>query len=380
MAIKNIRQGNLRRGRNEFSNSDGISTLSNLTVSAGALTPSFSSTTTAYSLTVAFATSTTTVTPTATRGASATIRVNNSVVASGAASGSISLLIGANVITVNCVSPDGTATSSYTITITRQGNQFFTPVPGAKPNHVLHASNGTFTVPANVYWLDVIVVGGGGSGGSLANPQGDIPRGGNGGGGGVSFIRNQEVFPGQAIPYTIGGGGASSTSWGNNGGDTLWDNVFRAVGGGGGAGGHVTGGSAGASGGGGSSDWNRGGAGGGGARGDTMGNLWWSRPGPLSRRNGSSDRPAVAIENRSTQGNVGGHGGPGGGATCSGGGGGAAGAASGCTNGPGYTEPITGQTWGSGGTGSGYGAGGGGSPNQSGPSGAGVQGVIMVKY
>jgi hypothetical protein len=258
--------------------------------------------------------------------------------------------------------------------------QFSTPLPAStKNNHVTHTSNGTFTVPQGVYWLDLILVAGGGSGGSLSNPQGDIPRGGNGGGGGIMFARNQQVIPGQQITYTVGAGGAGSQGWGNAGGDTVWDGIFRAVGGGGGAGGHVGGGGAGGSGGGGSSDWNRGGAGGGGARTDTLGNLWWAQPGPLSRRDASLNKPTNTVENRTTQGTNGGHGGPVGG-PCPGGAGGAVNAASGCSNGTGYVEPITGQTWGNGGNGSGQGAGGGGSANQHGTSGAGVGGIVMVKW
>ena len=91
--------------------------LSGLNLSNGTLSPVFASGTTAYSASVASGTSSLTVTPTAAAGA--TIRVNGSAVSSGAASGTIDLLVGANAITVLVTSEDGNTTRVYSVVVTR---------------------------------------------------------------------------------------------------------------------------------------------------------------------------------------------------------------------------------------------------------------------
>ncbi len=97
----------------------GDATLTGLSISAGTLAPGFSTTTLAYSVAVNNATGSVTVTPTATR-ATATIRVNSVVTASGLPSAVIALAVGANVISIEVTAEDGTTTSAYTITVTRQ--------------------------------------------------------------------------------------------------------------------------------------------------------------------------------------------------------------------------------------------------------------------
>ena len=94
-------------------------TLSNLTISAGTLTPTFASGTTSYTDSVGNATNSVTVTPTASQGSSSTIKVNGTVVASGSASGAITLNVGSNTITVLVTAPDGVTQDTYTITVTR---------------------------------------------------------------------------------------------------------------------------------------------------------------------------------------------------------------------------------------------------------------------
>jgi uncharacterized repeat protein (TIGR02543 family) len=96
-----------------------ISTLSGLTLSAGTLSPTFASSTTSYTASVSNATTSITVTPTRSQ-ENATITVNGTAVASGSASGGISLNVGANTITVIGTAQDGT-TTTYTITVTRAG-------------------------------------------------------------------------------------------------------------------------------------------------------------------------------------------------------------------------------------------------------------------
>ena len=94
-------------------------TLRALSVSAGSISPAFSSTTYAYTVSVASGVATTTVTPTVNHSA-ATVTVNGTTVASGSPSGSIPLNVGANTITVRVTAENGAATQDYTVTVTRQ--------------------------------------------------------------------------------------------------------------------------------------------------------------------------------------------------------------------------------------------------------------------
>ena len=92
--------------------------LSNLTVSQGSLTPAFASGTTSYSDSVANSITSMTVTPTL-ADATASIMVNGTPVASGAASTAINLNVWSNSITVVVTAQDGTTTKTYTITVNR---------------------------------------------------------------------------------------------------------------------------------------------------------------------------------------------------------------------------------------------------------------------
>ena len=95
-----------------------VATLSNLTVSSGTLSPSFSAGTLSYSASVANAVSSITVTPTTTSSA-ATVKVNGVAVSSGSASGSTTLLVGSNTLTLVVTAQDGSTTSTYTLIVTR---------------------------------------------------------------------------------------------------------------------------------------------------------------------------------------------------------------------------------------------------------------------
>ncbi|MCE9611554.1 MAG: cadherin-like beta sandwich domain-containing protein [Chthoniobacter sp.] len=90
--------------------------LTNLALGSGILSPVFASGTPTYSATTA--NSSVTVVPTATD-RNATIRVNGTVVASGAASGPIPLSVGQNTITTVVTATDGVTTQTYTTTVTR---------------------------------------------------------------------------------------------------------------------------------------------------------------------------------------------------------------------------------------------------------------------
>jgi len=68
------------------------------------------------------------------------------------------------------------------------------------------STDGTFSVPANIYEITIKVWGGGGKGGNSINGTG----GGGGGGGGYSTI-TIPVTPGEPIAVYVGGGGNNST-------------------------------------------------------------------------------------------------------------------------------------------------------------------------
>ena len=98
-----------------------VSTLSNLTSSAGTLSPAFNAGVGAYNVTVPTATATLRVTPTATA-AGETITVNGVANASGVASANITLsTVGSTTITIAVTSADGSITSNYVLTALRQG-------------------------------------------------------------------------------------------------------------------------------------------------------------------------------------------------------------------------------------------------------------------
>lgn len=90
--------------------------LTSLVVSAGALTPAFSSTRTSYSVSVGFRTTSIRLTPTAATG-SAVVRVNGAVVASGSQSSAIDLRVG-DISVVVRVESGGVATET-TVVVTR---------------------------------------------------------------------------------------------------------------------------------------------------------------------------------------------------------------------------------------------------------------------
>ncbi|WP_411345859.1 cadherin-like beta sandwich domain-containing protein [Paenibacillus sp. WLX1005] len=93
-------------------------TLSALSISAGTLAPTFSSTTTNYSSNVTNSTTSTTITPTSSD-SNATITVNGTATTSGSSSSSIPLAVGTNTVQVAVTAQDGNTTKTYTISITR---------------------------------------------------------------------------------------------------------------------------------------------------------------------------------------------------------------------------------------------------------------------
>ena len=97
-------------------------------------------------------------------------------------------------------------------------------------------STQSWTAPAGVTVVDLMLVGGGGAGGGVVG-GGSGSAGGGGGGGGV-VIHSVPVTPGTSYTVTIGAGGARSTGTGDGGlgGNTTFGSLLTALGGGGGQG------------------------------------------------------------------------------------------------------------------------------------------------
>ncbi len=94
--------------------------LSGLTVSAGALSPAFSSGTTSYTVTVLSTVTETTLTATV-QDQTATLAINGTGVSSGQAFGPVPLAVGANEFRIVVTAQNG-ATKTYVVTVTRTAN------------------------------------------------------------------------------------------------------------------------------------------------------------------------------------------------------------------------------------------------------------------
>jgi N-acetylneuraminic acid mutarotase len=111
--------------------------LSALSLSAGSLSPNFSSGTLTYTATVPFTTSSLSVTPQSADN-TATITVNGVAVASGSPSSAIPLAVGPNMITTVVTAQDGATTTTYTVVVTR--NAAFSSFVGAMPLNNVRSS------------------------------------------------------------------------------------------------------------------------------------------------------------------------------------------------------------------------------------------------
>ena len=98
--------------------SSSVSSLAGLSVSVGGLSPAFSSTGFSYSVEVANPVSSVTLTPLVTD-LNSSVRVNGVAVASGVASGGISLGVGVNNVSVVVTAQDGVSVSTYSVVVTR---------------------------------------------------------------------------------------------------------------------------------------------------------------------------------------------------------------------------------------------------------------------
>ena len=99
---------------------------------------------------------------------------------------------------------------------------------GAGESVVTFSAVGTtsWTCPAGITSIRVLIVGGGGGGG------GDV--GGGGGGGGVIYYANYAVTPGVGYPVVVGAGGAGGTNTPGQGGNSAFNSITAYGGGGGG--------------------------------------------------------------------------------------------------------------------------------------------------
>jgi PKD repeat protein len=118
----------------------GNADLSNLTISAGTLTPAFSAGTLSYIATVGSNVPSITVTPTTSVGTS-TITVNGLSVNSGSPSSAITLNPGNNVITIVVTAQNG-STQTYTITVTKR--------PSATISGTQSICNGNTSTPISI--------------------------------------------------------------------------------------------------------------------------------------------------------------------------------------------------------------------------------------
>ena len=110
--------GTTNGGDLTFTTLSNNANLSNLVPSIGTLSPVFSSSATSYTASVSNATASITVAPTV-AGIAATVKVNGVTVASGSASGAISLIVGSNTITTIVTAQDGITAKTYSIVVTR---------------------------------------------------------------------------------------------------------------------------------------------------------------------------------------------------------------------------------------------------------------------
>jgi hypothetical protein len=104
---------------------------------------------------------------------------------------------------------------------------------GASTSVFSTPGSSSWTVPAGVKSVNVLVVGGGGGGGGSSDRTA-----GGGGAGGFRCVESVPVTPGQVIPISVGagGGGGSGGSAGGLGGTSSFGTLVIASGGGGGGG------------------------------------------------------------------------------------------------------------------------------------------------
>ena len=127
-------------------------TLIGLTISQGALSPTFASRTDAYAAAVEADVRSLTVTPT-TSNAGASVTVSGVIVAGGTASGALDLGVGDTTITIVVTAEDGTAMGTYTVVVTRAEPPNTAPVIAPTHQTVMHAEHTLVTTVVATYAL-----------------------------------------------------------------------------------------------------------------------------------------------------------------------------------------------------------------------------------
>jgi formylglycine-generating enzyme required for sulfatase activity len=94
-----------------------VSTMTDLALSTGTLSPTFAPTTTSYTASVTTGTASVTLTPTVSN-STATVKVNGVTVTSGAASAAIPLAAGSNTLTTVVTAQNATTVTTYTVVVT----------------------------------------------------------------------------------------------------------------------------------------------------------------------------------------------------------------------------------------------------------------------
>lgn len=118
---------------------------------------------------------------------------------------------------------DGTNTST---------RSFSMIIPRTPVITTLNVGSGTWTAPAGITSIKLLMVGGGGGGG---NNRGN-GNGGGGGGGGIVYHPSVSVTPGQSYSYSVGSGGVAAAAYNQSGGQGCVTTGFGATVGGGGGG------------------------------------------------------------------------------------------------------------------------------------------------
>lgn len=127
----------------------GNADLKNLAISSGSLNPQFASDKTQYTASVRHGKSSIQVTPTA-MDSGAAIKVNDIAVTSGNASGSISVAVGDNKITIVVTSQDRTLSKTYTVTVIREEPTPPPPPPPPPPPLSSNANLGSLTISSGI--------------------------------------------------------------------------------------------------------------------------------------------------------------------------------------------------------------------------------------
>ena len=116
--------------------------------------------------------------------------------------------------------------------VTFGNNGFYLPFSNDALATSFVDDSGGYLVPSGITSLEVLVVAGGGAGSGGGN------GGGGGGAGGLVYIPNYTVTPGERISVNVGAGGAAQAAGtsGNDGANSVFKNITAIGGGGGGEG------------------------------------------------------------------------------------------------------------------------------------------------